>query len=143
MIWFLIKYIRRKVKESQSIKFGLMPDDVHLVPAVAPGQDGSATPYKIQHGHGQTSPAEGHVDPIGDEEAARQKAEASQRTLRQWKLMLGLALPNFLAAVDVTIVAPAIPLISSHFGMISQSHQCSLTITDMNQATWVGVSTGL
>jgi hypothetical protein len=56
------------------------------------------------------------------EETAQQKAEARRRRIRQLKLMLGLVLPNFLAAMDVTIVAPAIPLISSHFGMSMHSY---------------------
>jgi MFS family permease len=47
--------------------------------------------------------------------SAVEKAEARKRNIRQWKLLIGLLLPNFLASVDVTIVAPAIPLISSDF----------------------------
>jgi hypothetical protein len=112
MIYSLIQYIWRKMKESQTEPTRPTSDDIHLVPAGDYGssQDGSSALHKAQHEQ------ESHVDPISDEEVARQEAEAQQRTIRQWKLMLGLALPNFLAAVDVTIVAPAIPLISSYFG---------------------------
>lgn len=48
-------------------------------------------------------------------ETSQERAEARQQNILQWKLLIGLMLPNFLAAVDVTIVAPAIPLISSDF----------------------------
>jgi hypothetical protein len=57
------------------------------------------------------------INLLTSQEAAQQKAETRRRNIRQLKLLLGLALPNFLAALDVTIVAPAIPLISSHFSM--------------------------
>ena len=114
MIYSLTKYIWRKVKESQTEQTRPTSDDIHLVPAGDYGssQDGSSVIHKAQNAH------DSHVDPIRGEDAARQEAEARHRTNSQWKLMLGLALPNFLAAVDVTIVAPAIPLISSHFGMV-------------------------
>jgi hypothetical protein len=55
-------------------------------------------------------------DPHHQEQKTNQRSKSDQ-----WLLLLGLVLPNFLAAVDVTIVSPAIPLISSHFG---NSHPC-------------------
>jgi hypothetical protein len=66
-----------------------------------------------QHGHDTNNDKA-----LTTEEVAQQEEERRRRNIRQWKLMIGLALPNFLASVDVTIVAPAIPLISSHFGML-------------------------
>jgi hypothetical protein len=87
-----------------------------------------------------------HLVPEPAEETARQKAEARQRNIRQLKLMLGLVLPNFLAAMDVTIVAPAIPLISSYFGMPTHFTPPSFIDlgTDMNfQTSYPEASIGL
>ncbi|KAF2266771.1 MFS general substrate transporter [Lojkania enalia] len=46
---------------------------------------------------------------------ANEEREERERTIYRFKMMAGLILPNFLASVDVTIVAPALLLISSHF----------------------------
>jgi hypothetical protein len=116
MAIFLFKFIRRKLREREAQKAVPTTDDSHLVPEYAPGNELQDTSYS--HHHGPSADSTGsHIYFITPEEAARQKGESRRRSIRQLKLMLGLALPNFLAAMDVTIVAPAIPLISSHFGM--------------------------
>jgi hypothetical protein len=116
MAIYLFKLIRRKLREREAQKAIPTTDDSHLVPEPASGQELQS--FSNQHSHGPSQDSTGsHINFLTSEETARQKAEARQRSIRQWKLMLGLVLPNFLAAMDVTIVAPAIPLISSHFGM--------------------------
>lgn len=115
MAIFLYRLVRRKLQERQTQKLIPSTDDSHLVPEIA------LEPRHQQQEQQQLteSPAAARdidaIQSINAQAATRQKAEARQRTKRMWKLVLGLALPNFLAAVDVTIVAPAIPLISSHF----------------------------
>jgi hypothetical protein len=116
MAVFLFKFIRRKLREREAQKAIPTTDNFHLVPEHASGNELQDTSYSHQHGLSADSIGS-HVNFLTPEEAARQKAESRRRSIRQLKLMLGLALPNFLAAMDVTIVAPAIPLISSHFGM--------------------------
>jgi hypothetical protein len=44
------------------------------------------------------------------------KEETRRRRRYRWKLIFGLFLPYFLASVDTTIVATALPTIASHFG---------------------------
>jgi hypothetical protein len=120
MAIYLFRLIRRKVRERQASKAIPTTDESHLVPEYPLQQRKNEHQNQTE----QTATAAQNDDPldsINTQTAARQKAEARQRNIRQWKLVLGLALPNFLAAVDVTIVAPAIPLISSHF---SKSPYC-------------------
>lgn len=112
MAIFLYKLIRRKLQEREAQKIIPTTDESHLVPEYAletrTGQQQSIQSLEEAH---KSQP----IDSINAQTATRQKLEARQKKMRLWKLVLGLALPNFLAAVDVTIVAPAIPLISSHF----------------------------
>lgn len=125
MAIYLFKLIRRKIREHQAQKAIPTTNEAHLVPELAPGRG------RQKHGNSDLlASTPGHVDSIVTEEAARDKAAARQRAIRQWKLMLGLALPNFLAAVDVTIVAPAIPLISSHFSMLTPLANRFIVIAD-------------
>ena len=123
MAILLYKYIRGKYRENNAAK-AATADASHLMPEIPSGQEpkqhGAANRVDDQvHGTSIHSP-EVHTNIVSvanSEENARIAAEASQRRKRRWKLILGLMLPNFLAAVDVTIVAPAIPIISSHFSM--------------------------
>jgi hypothetical protein len=113
MAIYLFKLIRRKVRENEANKAIPTTDESHLMPEITPGSQTYAKLHTQSHDDASTTtPAQSHIDL---EEAARQKAESRKRNIRQWKLMIGIALPNFLASLDVTIVAPAIPLISSHF----------------------------
>jgi hypothetical protein len=133
MAIFLFKFIRRKVKENQALKESqalkehqaqqAVPttDDTHLVPEVVPSQGRNKAHHNDNTEHAYAGIAVAKASPAASidlQAAILHKEEARQRRIRQWKLMLGLALPNFLAAVDVTIVAPAIPQISSHFGRL-------------------------
>ena len=111
----LFKYIRGKLREREAQKAVPTIDDSHLVPECT-------SAHELQDGvnnHNHTTskdPTGSHIKFLAPKETAQQKAQDRKNKIRQWKLLLGLVLPNFLAAMDVTIVAPAIPLISSHFG---------------------------
>jgi hypothetical protein len=123
MAIFLFKFIRRKIGENATKKTVPTTEDSHLVPEVTPGQQQPQT-LEQNREHGAINPrvsSNSYVDQTSAEDATLRKAEARKRNIRQIKLMLGLALPNFLAFIDVTIVAPAIPLISSHFSMLYHS----------------------
>jgi hypothetical protein len=125
MAFVLFKFVRRKIRDSGAKEAISTTKDSKLVesyllPEVAPGQkhQQSSPQHDTEHDMaGSMRFADSHVEALSAEEVARHKVEARRRNIHQWKLMLGIALPNFLAAVDVTIVAPAIPLISSHFSM--------------------------
>lgn len=122
MAFYLFKLVRRKIKESQAERAVSTTDDSHLVPNVAGHHQKLNSSDLTQSATELDSLARHRDDSIDKEQVARQKEDARKRTARQWKLMLGLALPNFLASVDVTIVAPAIPLISSHFSTSKTSN---------------------
>lgn len=114
MAYFLFKFIRRKIRENKA-KQAAVPttDESNLTPQLSPGSDKQKlqkSPQKYDH-----VDTGSRIGSISKEDAARSKQESRQRHIRQFKLMVGLILPNFLAAMDVTIVAPAIPLISSNF----------------------------
>jgi hypothetical protein len=122
MAFLLVRFIRRKYAENKAKKAPSTNEDSHLVPEAAQGESKHEMTNRIYNGlevETQQSANGGHFNSLTAEEAARQKEESRRRSKRQWKLMIGLALPNLLASVDVTIVAPAIPLISSHFSMLS------------------------
>ena len=121
MAIYLFKLIRRKLREREAQKAIPTTDDSHLVPEQIRGHE--LQDARNKHNYGRSEDSTGsHINFLTAEEAAQPKAETRQRHIRQWKLMLGLVLPNFLAAMDVTIVAPAIPLISSHFGTSTSPH---------------------
>ncbi|KAF2704485.1 MFS general substrate transporter [Pleomassaria siparia CBS 279.74] len=75
-----------------------------------------------------------------EEENARITVTASQTRKRRLKLILGLILPNFLAAMDMTIVAPAVPVISSHFHQLSGSFNWIVAAYTLTFTTFVPVS---
>jgi hypothetical protein len=117
MAIYLFKLVRRKIRENEAKKAVPTTEDSHLFPEVTSGQKQPQTlEQNREHGFINIEASSNTpVDRVDAEEAALRKAEARKRNVRQIKLMAGLALPNFLAFIDVTIVAPAIPLISSHF----------------------------
>jgi uncharacterized membrane protein len=123
MAFYLYKFIRRKIRENEAKKAVPTTDDFHLLPEITPVQGRQQISHQNpQNGAiGIEAPRHSYVHQISAEEMADQKAEARKRNIRQMKLMLGLALPNFLASIDVTIVAPAIPIISSHFSMMNST----------------------
>jgi hypothetical protein len=123
MAFLLYRYIRGKYRENKAAKAAATYES-HLMSEISsrqkPEQHGAANGVDDQVNSTSNQSREAHTNTVSaanSEENARIAAEASQRRKRRWKLMLGLILPNFLAAIDVTIVAPAIPIISSHFGM--------------------------
>jgi hypothetical protein len=127
MAIYLFKLVRRKIKENQAKKAVPTTDESHLVPNVV-GHHQKLNSNDLTQGDTELAAlTQNRDDSVDKEQVARQKEDARKRTARQWKLMLGLALPNFLASVDVTIVAPAIPLISSHFSTSKTHHAFSLS----------------
>ncbi|KAH7095660.1 major facilitator superfamily domain-containing protein [Paraphoma chrysanthemicola] len=142
MAIYLFKLIRRKVRESQAKKAIPTNDETHLVPEIDPAQ-GQQKLHSFKAAHTQSAKdasMSGHINSLTPEEAARQKEESRKRTARQWKLMIGLILPNFLASIDVTIVAPAIPLISSHFNRLSGSFNWIVAAYTLTFTTFVPAS---
>ena len=45
-----------------------------------------------------------------------ERAETTRRRKYRWKLIAGLILPNFLASIELTVLAAALPFIASFFG---------------------------
>ena len=115
MAIFLFQLVRRKLRERKARKVIPTIDDSNLVPEKPTDKRGQKTVNQKGHAHSDAVVPGSHINFLTPEEAAQQKAETRRRKIRQWKLILGLLLPNFLAAMDVTIVAPAIPLLSLHF----------------------------
>jgi hypothetical protein len=117
MAYLLFKHLRRKYKERHAAT--ATTDESHLVPEVATRQEHESTAKDEgveRENSGVEIPARTQTT-LNAEENARIKAETAKRRAYRWKMIIGLLLPNFLAAVDVTIVAPAVPTISSHFSM--------------------------
>jgi hypothetical protein len=130
MAIFLFKYIRGRLREREAQKAVPTTDNSHLVPEYTSAHELQGDLENHNHKYSPDTIGS-HINFLTPEEAAQQKAESRKETIRYWKLMLGLVLPNFLAAMDVTIVAPAIPLISSHFGTSCHSrHFTNTTHTD-------------
>lgn len=119
MAYMLFKYIRRKVKENQAKKEGLPLEEGHSIPDVprTPTRTNRDSHELLSSPESLTTTAlPAKTQATGNrEEAERLRQKEKEARIRRWKLMLGLVLPNFLASIDVTIVAPAIPTISSHF----------------------------
>lgn len=114
MAYLLYKHIKNK----RANRATAPTEPEHSVPDLPGGN--KTNPEKLQalidqnqtHGEDSTNSKAPMVDA---EEAERIKAETSRRRKYRWKMVAGLILPNFLASVDTTIVAPAVPIISSHF----------------------------
>ncbi|KAF2035005.1 MFS general substrate transporter [Setomelanomma holmii] len=142
MAIYLYRLVRRKIRENQAKKAIPATDESHLVPEVAPGQEGQRPPKPyLMHDRSAKAPqSPSQINSLTVEEAARLKEESRRRTARQSKLMIGLILPNFLASVDVTIVAPAIPLISSHFNHLSDSFNWIVAAYTLTFTTFVPAS---
>ncbi|PVI02082.1 MFS general substrate transporter [Periconia macrospinosa] len=141
MAYMLFKYMRRKYKENKERKEALtIGDDGHLVPDIE---------SRSRHTEGSPSPNEHDLNstPLSDpsshltkEEHEKQKRERREHTVRRWKLIAGLILPNFLASIDVTIVAPAIPQISSHFNHLGGSFNWIVAAYTLTYTTFVPMS---
>ncbi|KAL5116526.1 hypothetical protein ACEQ8H_005522 [Pleosporales sp. CAS-2024a] len=116
MAFLLYRFIRRKFREHKTQDAIPNTKDTvlvksYLTPQATPTQQQSRQHVGHELEHGATAPAqsaEAHINAFIDEEWARQKEEARKRRIRQWKLMIGLALSNFLASVDVTFVGLSI-----------------------------------
>ncbi|KAJ4301875.1 hypothetical protein N0V90_003971 [Kalmusia sp. IMI 367209] len=131
MAYMLFKYIRRKVRENKARKEAFSTaDESHLTPNVS-----HTAPARESHelltstGAHPTPP----TNPISTEntiEHERLREEAKRMRIHRWKMIFGLILPNFLASVDVTIVAPAIPTISSHFSAAGVMNLTRIVLSD-------------
>lgn len=121
MAYFLFKYVRGKIRESNARKAALAStDDSNLNPEIHPGQRQKSEGHETltsnpSNTHHETPYVADRFNAVSHEEQQRAKAQERAMTIHRWKMIAGLILPNFLASVDVTIVAPAIPTISSHF----------------------------
>ncbi|KAJ4352889.1 hypothetical protein N0V95_003864 [Ascochyta clinopodiicola] len=137
-IW-LFKQARGAFREHQARKAVTTTDDSHLVPETPSTHTQHKRPDS-EHDIELGSPRASH-SLIGQSTiTAQEQAESRQREIQQWKLLIGLVLPNFLAAVDVTIVAPAIPLISSDFDRLSGSFNWIVAAYTLTFTTFVPVS---
>ncbi len=112
-IW-LFRQARGAIRKHQAKKAVPTTEDSHLVPETTLSHQ-QQNKLNNENGVELSSPRASQSIAEHTKETAQEKAEARQQNIQQWKLLIGLVLPNFLAAVDVTIVAPAIPLISSDF----------------------------
>ena len=114
MAYLLYKHIKNK--RANRATAPIEPE--HSVPDIPGGN--KTNPEKPQalidqnqtHGDDSTNSKAPVVDA---KETVRIKVETSRRRKYRWKMVAGLILPNFLASVDTTIVAPAVPIITSHF----------------------------
>ncbi|CAE7012267.1 hypothetical protein PTNB73_00820 [Pyrenophora teres f. teres] len=140
MAIFLFQLVRRKLRERKARKVIPTIDDSNLVPEKPTDKRGQKTVNQKGHAHSDAVVPGSHINFLTPEEAAQQKAETRRRKIRQWKLILGLLLPNFLAAMDVTIVAPAIPLLSLHFNRLSGSFNWIVAAYTLTFTTFVPVS---
>lgn len=121
MAYMFYKYIRRRVKESKAKKAAHdIADESHLTPEFRPVPASQTEKNEtLPHDGTSDTPPRPQDQPPAQSKQESERYNEEQRKLRayRWRMILGLILPNFLAAVDVTIVAPAIPAISSHFSM--------------------------
>lgn len=136
MAIFLYRYLRKKYTNRQAAKTAPnTADESHLVPGPSPGQ--KPEKYEsILDGENATAPGRTETG-LNREENARIKAEARKIRIYRWKMIIGLLLPNFLAAVDVTIVAPAVPVISSHFNQLGGSFNWIVAAYTLTFTTFV------
>ncbi|KAF2869745.1 hypothetical protein BDV95DRAFT_497358 [Massariosphaeria phaeospora] len=132
MAYFLFKYIRRGYRERKNAT----ADESHLIVAVDGQGNGRGESLSSQTARTSAHP----LFSDNSEENARIATEASRRRRNRWKMILGLVLPNFLAAVDVTIVAPAIPVISSHFNRLNGSFNWIVAAYTLTFTTFVPAS---
>ncbi|KAL5435582.1 hypothetical protein PMIN06_011057 [Paraphaeosphaeria minitans] len=145
MAYMLYKYIRRRAKESRAKKETFSTaDEIHLSPYASPPSAAIDNhPALTNSGAAPTTQSSDITKPYAVEDTVeneRLRQEARKLAIRRWKLMAGLVLPNFLAAVDVTIVAPAIPTISSHFNHLSGSFNWIVAAYTLTFTTFVPVS---
>lgn len=139
MAVFLFKYIRRKLREREAQEAVPTTDNAHLVPEYTSAHEFQDGVNYYNHTSFQDSTGS-HVNFLTPEEAAWQRSQDRKNKIRQWKLLLGLVLPNFLAATDVTIVAPVIPLISSHFDKLSGSFNWIVAAYTLTFTTFIPMS---
>ncbi|KAJ4990016.1 MFS multidrug transporter [Stagonosporopsis vannaccii] len=137
-IWLFRKALGA-IREHQAKKAVPTTEDSHLVPETTKSHKQHSR-YDSENGIELGSPRASQDITALTKEAAQEKAEARQRNIQQWKLLIGLVLPNFLAAVDVTIIAPAIPLISSDFNRLSGSFNWIIAAYTLTFTTFVPVS---
>ncbi|KAF2018617.1 MFS general substrate transporter [Aaosphaeria arxii CBS 175.79] len=136
MAYMLYKYLRRKYAEHHQVEKQQLPtttNEHHLVPEPTPAVSGPQGHNSIDDGASLARTQTG----LTKEENARIERERRRATIYRWKVILGLILPNFLAAVDTTIVAPAVPMISSHFNHLSGSFNWIVAAYTLTYTTFV------
>ncbi|KAF2496036.1 MFS general substrate transporter [Lophium mytilinum] len=142
MAYFLYKYLKKRAARR---KAGQTPDTAEpgsLMPDVPGAQH--QKPAKTHNGlvqEGSATTASNSPQPVVDEqEAARVKAETTARRKHRWIMIVGLILPNFLAAADATIIAPAVPIISSHFNHLGSGFNWIVTAYTLTLTTFAPTS---
>ncbi|ORY13697.1 major facilitator superfamily domain-containing protein [Clohesyomyces aquaticus] len=142
MAFLLYKYIKRRINEKKSPTSA----DDHLVPEIALGPvqtpNGlSAESLHVTGANEHENVATTNKTPTPPaEEIARIKEEASRIRKYRWKMIAGLFIPTFLATIDFTIVAPAVPIISSHFNRLSGSFNWIVASFTLTYTTFVPIS---
>ncbi|RMJ24466.1 MFS multidrug transporter, partial [Aspergillus sp. HF37] len=81
-------------------------------------EDAESRPSQTSSANGRDSESQ-PIQPQGDDRCLICQKERDARTYR-WKLICGLALPDILTFLDLTIVATATPYISSHFNKLDE-----------------------
>ncbi|OCK83273.1 MFS multidrug transporter [Lepidopterella palustris CBS 459.81] len=139
MAYFLYKYIKNKKVQRASATAEPEQFTSDIPAAHRPEIGGSKGLIDRSSNYRETSGSSS--TPVTDhEEAARIKVETRRRRIYRWKMIAGLILPNFLASVDTTIVAPAVPIISSHFNHLSGGFNWIVTAYTLTLTTFVPTS---
>ncbi|KAF2740053.1 MFS general substrate transporter [Polyplosphaeria fusca] len=133
MAYLLFKYIRGKLQDRKQPNTAA---DSHLGPKIESGRKESEHVDHLQPGD-ERRIDEPSQRAFTDTDIAQMKKEKHNRRAYRWKMVIGLILPNFLAAVDVTIVAPAVPIISSHFNRLSGSFNWIVAAYTLTLTTFV------
>ncbi|KAH7154801.1 tetracycline efflux protein [Fusarium sp. MPI-SDFR-AT-0072] len=80
--------------------------------------------HATTHAEGNTATVEGqecrHRATLSPEPCQDCKRESSQQVRYRWRIILGLVLPFAISALDVTIIASALPWIAADFNRVSQ-----------------------
>ncbi|KAF2691164.1 MFS general substrate transporter [Lentithecium fluviatile CBS 122367] len=141
MAYMLFKYIRRKVKESGRKEAALnITDNSHLTPEFHHGAPEPEEHESLPGNATQHTPTEKPISAESHHDSRKLNDEARKMRAYRWRMILGLILPSFLASVDVTIVAPAIPTISSHFNHLSGSFNWIVAAYTLTFTTFVPAS---
>lgn len=112
MLFVAAKFLYQKVRGFQSQR--PKPACSHRQPQRPASEDAESRLCQTSPTSGGRDSESQPIQPLGDDRCLVCQKERDSRTYR-WKLICGLALPDILTFLDLTIVATATPYISSHF----------------------------